>query len=215
MKLSLSLLTRKRNLSTKKSSSTHTLASNNDSSSISHFFFFSKKKKCGICFESKTDSNIFKRRNSNSNGCNHIFCLDCISKYVTFQINNNLVNDYVTCPSPDCFVKLKAKHLQHILSKEIIFQWESLICQSSRSIFFKLKIYCRKLYQAFKLDKNFLELVKSEKWQRCPKCYFYVERKKGCNQIICRCGCAFCYNCGRKWGRIGHKCGIFYCFLGK
>jgi E3 ubiquitin-protein ligase RNF144 len=204
MKLSLSLLLPgKRNLSKQKFSSTHARASNNEKEVTDSSYSYIT---CGICFDLKTDSDMFKTRNSNSlvfkrssNCCNYLFCLDCICKYVTFQVNNNLVN-YVTCPSPNCFVELKQKHLQHILPKQVIVQWESLICESSRSILFKLKTYCWKLYQDFKLDKQFLKLAKREKWQRCPQCYFYVTKSDGCNYIRCRCGCDICYiKCKRNY----------------
>ena len=36
------------------------------------------------------------------------------------------------------------------------------------------------------MDKKFMELAKTEKWQKCPKCRFYVQRTKGCESITCR-----------------------------
>ncbi|KAI3996446.1 hypothetical protein MKX01_013231 [Papaver californicum] len=45
-------------------------------------------------------------------------------------------------------------------------------------------------------DIMLIEAAKKNKWQRCPKCKFYVERSSGCLYIKCRCGHAFCYNCG-------------------
>ncbi|GAV83684.1 IBR domain-containing protein, partial [Cephalotus follicularis] len=35
-------------------------------------------------------------------------------------------------------------------------------------------------------DLMLRELVKEEKWSRCPKCNFYVERTSGCNNMRCR-----------------------------
>ncbi|KAI4312087.1 hypothetical protein MLD38_036939 [Melastoma candidum] len=43
------------------------------------------------------------------------------------------------------------------------------------------------------------ELVKEQKWGRCPKCKFYVKRTNGCHHITCRCGFEFCYGCGSDW----------------
>ncbi|CAO2841632.1 unnamed protein product [Amaranthus hypochondriacus] len=40
------------------------------------------------------------------------------------------------------------------------------------------------------------KLAKSNKWQRCPVCKFYVEKSEGCLYMKCRCGIAFCYRCG-------------------
>ncbi|PWA80520.1 Zinc finger, C6HC-type [Artemisia annua] len=47
-------------------------------------------------------------------------------------------------------------------------------------------------------DKKVLELAKKNKWQRCPKCNYYVGRTSGCNDMSCRCGHRFCYGCGNK-----------------
>ncbi|KAI3852328.1 hypothetical protein MKW92_007511 [Papaver armeniacum] len=45
-------------------------------------------------------------------------------------------------------------------------------------------------------DIMLMKTAKKNQWQRCPKCKFYVERTSGCLFIKCRCGHAFCYNCG-------------------
>ncbi|KAI3852330.1 hypothetical protein MKW92_007513 [Papaver armeniacum] len=45
-------------------------------------------------------------------------------------------------------------------------------------------------------DILLMKTAKKNKWQRCPKCNFYVERSSGCLLMKCRCGDAFCYNCG-------------------
>ncbi|KAK7289736.1 hypothetical protein RIF29_03615 [Crotalaria pallida] len=36
------------------------------------------------------------------------------------------------------------------------------------------------------MDRKFLELARSEEWQKCPRCAFVVQRKSGCNHIVCR-----------------------------
>jgi E3 ubiquitin-protein ligase RNF144 len=143
---------------------------------------------CGICFDLKTDSDMFQTKK-----CKHLYCLDCICKYVTIQINNNLVK-VITCPSPNCcFVELKPKQLQHVLPKQVTFRWESLIYESS--IAFKLMSYGRKLIQNIELDMKFLELAKRERWRRCPRCSIYVERINGCDHMICRLIMHFIISC--------------------
>lgn len=47
-------------------------------------------------------------------------------------------------------------------------------------------------------DEMVKELAKKNKWRKCPKCNYYVEKADGCMYIKCRCGYAFCYNCGIK-----------------
>ncbi|OIW35391.1 hypothetical protein CONLIGDRAFT_56742 [Coniochaeta ligniaria NRRL 30616] len=43
----------------------------------------------------------------------------------------------------------------------------------------------------------FLSLAKRLDWKRCPQCRNFVQKYGGCNHITCRCGCEFCYRCGR------------------
>ncbi|GMN63902.1 hypothetical protein TIFTF001_032970 [Ficus carica] len=50
------------------------------------------------------------------------------------------------------------------------------------------------------------ELAKEEKWQRCPKCMYYVEKIDGCLHITCRCAFQFCYACGSEWSQTHGGC---------
>ncbi|KAK3026695.1 hypothetical protein RJ639_041542 [Escallonia herrerae] len=56
-------------------------------------------------------------------------------------------------------------------------------------------------------DILLMKLAKKNRWTRCPKCRFYVEKSDGCLFMRCsgnsnmsvydnRCGYNFCYNCG-------------------
>lgn len=45
-------------------------------------------------------------------------------------------------------------------------------------------------------DLVLIEVAKKNNWRRCPMCKFYVEKSEGCMYMKCRCGFAFCYNCG-------------------
>jgi len=40
------------------------------------------------------------------------------------------------------------------------------------------------------------ELIKS-KYKVCPKCQVTIDKFEGCNKVTCRCGCIFCYICGK------------------
>ena len=45
------------------------------------------------------------------------------------------------------------------------------------------------------VDK-FDEEMKNNKYQKCPNCSIWVDKKEGCEYIDCKCGTAFCYKCG-------------------
>lgn len=53
-------------------------------------------------------------------------------------------------------------------------------------------------------DIMLMQLAKFNKWMRCPKCRFYVEKSQGCMFMRCRCGYNFCYNCGAPL--VSHSC---------
>ncbi|CAH8361460.1 unnamed protein product [Eruca vesicaria subsp. sativa] len=50
------------------------------------------------------------------------------------------------------------------------------------------------------------KMAESHKWRRCPSCKFYIEKSQGCLYMKCRCGLAFCYNCGTPSRDHSHYC---------
>ncbi|ESQ39983.1 hypothetical protein EUTSA_v10000966mg [Eutrema salsugineum] len=50
------------------------------------------------------------------------------------------------------------------------------------------------------------KMAESQKWRRCPSCKFYIEKSQGCLYMKCRCGLAFCYNCGTPSKDHSHYC---------
>ncbi|CAN7095782.1 unnamed protein product [Brassica rapa subsp. narinosa] len=50
------------------------------------------------------------------------------------------------------------------------------------------------------------KMAESHKWARCPSCKFYIEKSQGCLYMKCRCGLAFCYNCGTPSRDHTHYC---------
>lgn len=71
-------------------------------------------------------------------------------------------------------------------------------------------IDCREFQSEKKGERNpedlmLIDLAKNEKWMRCSKCRFYVEKTSGCLHITCRCGHHFCYMCGKAYDET-HAC---------
>lgn len=48
------------------------------------------------------------------------------------------------------------------------------------------------------LDDELKETMEQNGWQQCPSCYMVVELVDGCRNLVCACGCMFCYKCGQK-----------------
>ncbi|RZB50953.1 putative E3 ubiquitin-protein ligase ARI9 [Glycine soja] len=200
---------------------------------------------CGICFDDKPLSDMFK-----DGKCNHPFCTHCISKHVVTQIHQSILK--VICPDPNCYVEFKPEYLRTILPCDVIDRWECLRRESL--ILGSEKTYCpfkdcsvllvnqggevatsaecpschrrfcahckapwhgRKKCKEFqrvkknekKLDKKFFNLAKEKNWKKCPHCTMFVQRCGGCDHIACRCGCNFCYICGKNWNPE-HRCMI-------
>lgn len=46
-------------------------------------------------------------------------------------------------------------------------------------------------------DSELQRLAKRRKWKPCPTCGQMIGRSEGCDHMRCRCGCDFCYKCGK------------------
>ena len=124
---------------------------------------------CGICFEDIERSELF------SAGCQHAFCTDCWSGYVTSKLGdgNPVVN--ATCPMTNCTVKVQEGTVRRFLSDEDREKFDNFLCRS------------------------FVEL--NDRIQPCPGidcersiAFENLPRDPVCVQ--CTCGTAFCFSCG-------------------
>merc|ERR1712178_645271 len=61
-------------------------------------------------------------------------------------------------------------------------------------------------FLASKIADGMTKFCRKMKWMRCFQCGHVVEKKAGCNHIVCVCGSQFCYLCGAEWGKC--KCQI-------
>jgi hypothetical protein len=59
----------------------------------------------------------------------------------------------------------------------------------------------QQLAASSKDDIPVLKLAQEKNWKRCPGCKTMVERKEGCNHIVCPCGTEFCYLCTTRYGK--------------
>jgi len=136
---------------------------------------------CGICFEDFERSELF------STGCEHAFCADCWSGYVSSKLGdgNPVVN--TTCPMTKCSVKVQESTLRRFLSDEDRQKFNNLLWRS------------------------FVEL--NERIQPCPGvdcersiAFENLPRHPVCVQ--CTCGTAFCFSCGGEPHSPVCSCGL-------
>ncbi|CAH9070805.1 unnamed protein product [Cuscuta europaea] len=114
---------------------------------------------CGICFDYKPLSDMFK-----NDKCDHAFCSACMAKYVTSQINQNIVK--VTCPHPNCYFEQNPQSLHPILPRKVIEKWDTAICESTVSA--SHKTYCPFKDCSVLLVKDRGEVVTR---CECPSCH--------------------------------------------
>ncbi|CAJ2663283.1 unnamed protein product [Trifolium pratense] len=154
--------------------------------------------------------------------CNDILepydCISIIPKEVFERWENALCENLVLasqkfyCPYNDCSAML-VNDVKGVVTVSECPHCHRLFCAQCK-VSWHAGVDCRE-FQSLKVgqrgaeDLMVMELAKNNNWKRCPKCSFYVERNKGCNRIICRCGHHFCYGCGSTWKNNCHyKCAV-------
>ncbi|MCI21269.1 putative E3 ubiquitin-protein ligase RNF217-like, partial [Trifolium medium] len=85
-------------------------------------------------------------------------------KFTCVQRKDKVVK--LNCPNPTCSVQLTPEHLQSILSKKVMIDWESAIHESSISL--EQKIYCPYKNCSLLLVNDGAEVVTS---CECPSCH--------------------------------------------
>nr|XP_018632036.1 probable E3 ubiquitin-protein ligase RNF144A [Nicotiana tomentosiformis] len=154
---------------------------------------------CEICIEPMLLAN---RKFKNQNHYVHPFCIDCIVKYISVKLEDN-IRDITClslnwlaqcyCPNQDCWSLIldecgenakrsKCPNCKRLFCFHCKLPWHTgLRCEESGGL----------------RDENdiaFRVLAKSKKWKRCPQCRRFVELNEGCKFVTCRCDALFCYN---------------------
>ncbi|KAH7844667.1 hypothetical protein Vadar_030417 [Vaccinium darrowii] len=89
---------------------------------------------CEICIETKPKSESFPIL-----GCTHSYCSDCIVKYVSSKLDQNIT--HIPCPVSDCKKGvLYPDHCYPILPPELFDRWGSVLCESA--FLASQKFYC-------------------------------------------------------------------------
>ncbi|KAG8373875.1 hypothetical protein BUALT_Bualt11G0070800 [Buddleja alternifolia] len=88
---------------------------------------------CEICADEKPRTDMFRIL-----GCNHIYCSDCMSKYVASKIQENIT--IINCPVSGCKGFLEPQHCRSILPKQVFDRWGDALCEAV--ILASEKFYC-------------------------------------------------------------------------
>ncbi|KAF5729656.1 zinc finger family protein [Tripterygium wilfordii] len=154
-------------------------------------------------------------------GCRNVLqleaCRPVISKDVIDLWEMTLCEDLISetqkfyCPFKDCSAMMLIENEEG----EVIRESECPFCHrlfcAQCSAGWHPGVECEE-YQRLNEDERgredlmVRELANENKWSRCPKCRFYVERTEGCPHITCRCNYQFCYGCEEEWSQSHAGC---------
>ncbi|XP_049383161.1 E3 ubiquitin-protein ligase RSL1-like [Solanum stenotomum] len=170
---------------------------------------------CKICMEPLLlPSTKFK----NQNLCIHPFCIDCITRYISVKLVDNVVE--IPCPFPTCKQFLDPIRCRNLVDSELFDKWSEKLCEYS--VLGLARCYCPKRNcSALILDECGGVATRS----KCPNCKrlfcfqcklpwhagFQCEESgalRDTNSFGCRAN--FCYNCGMRVDRPhGRWCASF------
>ncbi|XP_077230572.1 uncharacterized protein LOC143863701 isoform X2 [Tasmannia lanceolata] len=115
---------------------------------------------CPICMEPKSPNESFTIK-----GCSHVFCSDCMIKYVASKIQDNTAR--IQCPDLRCKGVLEPEFCRSILPPEVFERWGNVLFESLISG--SMKFYCPyKDCSGLLLDERGGRVVIKE--SECPHC---------------------------------------------
>ncbi|CAN4107493.1 unnamed protein product [Withania somnifera] len=80
---------------------------------------------CEICIEPMLLPN---KNFKNQNRCVHPFCIDCIVKYITVKLEDNIGN--IPCPSLNCEQFLDPTSCRNLVGPQLFVKWSDVLCES-------------------------------------------------------------------------------------
>ena len=105
--------------------------------------------------------------------CNHKFCKDCYSGYITSSVNDGPICVTLTCPEHQCSQKVMCGTVESLCSEDV---------------FEKFMMY---------MARNYIETSSTMRWCPSPGCD-HVVIGSGITAVRCSCGTSFCFRCGRE-----------------
>lgn len=133
---------------------------------------------CEICIEPMLLPN---KKFKNQHRCVHPFCIDCMVKYITVKLEDNVGN--IPCPSLNCEQFLDPISCRNLVGPQLFVKWSDVLCESC--VLGVAQCYCpNRSCSALILD----ECGGNAKRSQCPSC------KR-----------SFCFQCKLPW-HAGFQC---------
>ncbi|KAI5814934.1 hypothetical protein BZA77DRAFT_317167, partial [Pyronema omphalodes] len=101
------------------------------------------------------------------------------------------------CPNQECSIWIPPNRMKVIGPDEIkCHQCDRKICPHCKQNSHPQTKICPEDVAVEKV----LKLAAKKGWKRCPHCNTVVDKfSNTCRHVVCKCGKAFCYHCGKKW----------------
>jgi len=88
---------------------------------------------CTICMEAVHVRELFP-----ISGCKHLFCISCVSQYITAKVEDNVLS--IGCPDPGCkYGALDPEACRDVIPPQLFQRWGAALCDSALGSF---KFYC-------------------------------------------------------------------------
>ncbi|KAG2635073.1 hypothetical protein PVAP13_2NG335200 [Panicum virgatum] len=88
---------------------------------------------CTICMEAVHVRELFPIP-----GCKHLFCISCMSQYITAKVEDNVLS--IGCPDPGCkYGALDPEACRDVIPPQLFQRWGAALCDSALGSF---KFYC-------------------------------------------------------------------------
>ena len=160
---------------------------------------------CPICMEEL----VVGRRPVTLTGCNHTFCSPCAQTWFehqeqTYSSSSNNNNPTQTSPiinCPQCRQCVKNDDIIQVLGRRAQQQQQQRPVDSN--------ITSPPSTSDQPMDEFTRTYLEEQGAKQCPDCGIWILLENGCNHMMCRCGCRFCYCCGRK-GMPCNQFGLFF-----
>ncbi|CAF0823068.1 unnamed protein product [Didymodactylos carnosus] len=130
------------------------------------------ENECEICCTSLTNKNHEKL-----NSCSHVFCHNCLTKYMTDKIKNGIAN--LECPQNSCSENIHPEDIRRILQNDALYN----------------------RYELFML-RQVLQKMPDCRWCPYPDCTYAVlseNTRKPVKYECPVCNRLFCGRCGQIW----------------
>lgn len=169
-----------------------------DSDIAAWVFAASANDPCPICFEVPDFDNEISFEEvqthswENADRCDaHGVCRTCLQQYVEMKLMHEGIWN-IRCPGEGCRYQLLSEDINNALRDSEQKQHAQYMYEKLRTENCSLRLQSVLKSAVDKEDESWV----FKECQACPRCFILARREDGCNHLVCRCGCHFCWMCG-------------------